>query len=310
MDIVSDVLGLLKLESTLYFRTVFYAPWGICVPAYENVARFHFVHRGRCWVSVGGGKIALNQGDLIIIPHGAEHSIHDPVDAPVESLEKATAHFLGEGVFTYGQQGSTNDTQLVCGHWSFDQHTRHSLIDMLPGFIHIPRSSTTTSWLEQSLEMIGYETEMEQPGYQQITTKLSETIFTYVIRNYLAFQESNRQFYGALKDKNIVNVLQALHQAPSDNWNIEMMCAIANLSRTGFINRFTSLVGMTPLQYLTHWRMQISCRLLLDSDLPIIGIAEKVGYQSEQRQRSAECLKNIMRLAPVYTEKKGKQMNR
>jgi len=281
MDIVSDVLSLLKLESTFYFRTVFYEPWGILVPSYENVARFHFVHRGRCWVSVDGEKITLNQGDLIIIPHGAKHVIHNPVDAKVETLEKASANYLGEDVFIYGEQGTNNDTQLVCGHWSFDQRVTHALIEMLPGYIHVKRSSATNSWLEQTLSMIGYETEMAQPGYQQITKKLSESIFTYTVRDYLATHDKDGQFYGALRDKNILKVLQALHQTPSENWNIEMMCSIANLSRTSFINRFASHVGMTPLQYLTHWRMQISCRLLLDSDSPIIEIAEKVGYQSE-----------------------------
>jgi len=121
MDIISDILGLLKLESTLYFRTAFHAPWGINVPSYENVARFHFVHRGRCWVTVGEQKILLNQSDLIIIPNGFSHSIHDPIDARIESLDTATENYLGDGVFSYGAPSTDNDTQLVCGHWSFDQ---------------------------------------------------------------------------------------------------------------------------------------------------------------------------------------------
>ena len=87
MDVFSDVLGLLKMKSTLYFRTAFHEPWGIRVPAFENVARFHFVHRGRCWVTVADETIALNQGDLIIVPHGGAHSIQNPVDAEIESLE-------------------------------------------------------------------------------------------------------------------------------------------------------------------------------------------------------------------------------
>ncbi|MBL1277468.1 MAG: AraC family transcriptional regulator [Ectothiorhodospiraceae bacterium] len=281
MDIISDVLSLLKLESTIYFRTAFFEPWGIRVPTFENVARFHFVHRGRCWITVGDNSVELNQGDLVIIPHGADHTIHDPIDAKIESLKKATAEYLGEGVFCYGEKGNSNDTQLVCGHWSFDPNISHPLIDTLPPLVHIKRSNKTSSWLEHSLEMIGYETEMQQPGYQQIAKKLSETIFTYAIRNYLTAESENSQFYGALRDKKILNVLQALHQSPSHSWDLESMSSVANLSRTGFINRFTKLVGMTPLQYLTHWRMQIGCRLLLDSDCPIIDIAEKVGYQSE-----------------------------
>lgn len=283
MDIVSDVLSLFKLKSTLYFRTEFHGPWGIRVPAYENVARFHFVHRGRCWLSVGDNdkKIPLHQGDLAIIPHGAEHSIFDPVDAEIQSLEQATSNYAGEGVFVYGNKGLANDTQLVCGHWSFEKDVSHPLISMLPDHIYVEYSNTLGTWLEHTLNMIGVETETNYPGYEQITLKLSETILIYVIRDYLVSTKVDIPFYNALRDKKILKVLQTLHSNPSVSWNLETMCAIANLSRTSFANRFATLVGMTPHQYLTYWRMQLSRRLLVESDSPIISIAENVGYQSE-----------------------------
>ena len=37
MDLLSDILAVMKLRGTLYFRTAFTAPWGIEVPPYENV---------------------------------------------------------------------------------------------------------------------------------------------------------------------------------------------------------------------------------------------------------------------------------
>ena len=283
MDIVSDVLSLLKLNSSIYFRTEFHAPWGICVPAYENVARFHFVHRGRCWISVKDidEKFPLNQGDLVIIPHGVEHSIFDPADAEIESLEEATSHYLGEGVFVYGDTKSGADTQLICGHWSFEKDTSHPLIEMLPKHIRIERSNAPSSWLENTLTMIGSETEMNRPGHEQVTLKLSESILIYVIRDYLISGDIDAEFYNALKDEKILKVLQEMHRTPSYSWTLEAMSSIALLSRTSFMNRFTSLVGMTPLQYLTHWRMQIGRQILSETDSAIIEIAERVGYQSE-----------------------------
>lgn len=56
MDLLSDILLRLNLRGSLYFRTSFTSPWGVEVPAYENVARFHFVHRGRCLVRVAGRR--------------------------------------------------------------------------------------------------------------------------------------------------------------------------------------------------------------------------------------------------------------
>ena len=52
MDLLSNILGVMQLSETLYFRTSFTAPWGVQVPAFENVSRFHYVHRGRCFVRI------------------------------------------------------------------------------------------------------------------------------------------------------------------------------------------------------------------------------------------------------------------
>lgn len=77
LDILNDILVRLSVEGTLYFRTSFTHPWGVPVPVYENVARFHLAHRGGCMVRVSmtGETVELAQGDLVIIPHGAAHDI-------------------------------------------------------------------------------------------------------------------------------------------------------------------------------------------------------------------------------------------
>ena len=38
LDFLSDILTKLSLQGTLYFRTSFTEPWGVQVPAFENVA--------------------------------------------------------------------------------------------------------------------------------------------------------------------------------------------------------------------------------------------------------------------------------
>ncbi len=73
MDLLSDILSHMQLKGTLYFRTAFTSPWGLKVPSYENVARFHFAHKGACFVRVEGqdDPVPLGQGDLVIITRGA-----------------------------------------------------------------------------------------------------------------------------------------------------------------------------------------------------------------------------------------------
>ena len=45
--------------------------------------------------------------------------------------------------------------------------------------------------------------------------------------------------------------------------------------------RFQQLVGSSPMQYLTQWRMLLAANLLRRSNAPLARIAEEVGYQTD-----------------------------
>ena len=66
------------------------------------------------------------------------------------------------------------------------------------------------------------------------------------------------------------------------------------MSRSGFALMFKKKVGVTPMDYLKHWRMQVACELLQSSDESLSAIASAVGYGSESAfsmafQRVVKC---------------------
>ena len=161
MDLLSSVLAQMKLQGTLYFRTAFSPPWGVRVPAFENVARFHYVHRGRCWLEIAGieAPLLLEQGDLVLVTRGAEHVLADSRSASVKTVDEVVAEsgFTGEGALVYGTQGQGHDTQLVCGHFAFDRDASHhdrSIAALPPCPEH---RRCVASLARQHLELIGSE---------------------------------------------------------------------------------------------------------------------------------------------------------
>ena len=108
MDTLSKILDSLHFHGSFYFTTNFNGPWSIKVPHYKNVARFHYVTQGRCWVQVAGVDEAqlLSSGDLIIIPHGATHILSDEADRAPISLDEAFVqeNYDGHGVFQIAVQ--------------------------------------------------------------------------------------------------------------------------------------------------------------------------------------------------------------
>jgi AraC-like DNA-binding protein len=51
------------------------------------------------------------------------------------------------------------------------------------------------------------------------------------------------------------------------------------MSRSAFAARFKELLGQTPLEYVTEWRMQKAIKLLERRDKKLPEVARLVGYE-------------------------------
>jgi AraC-like DNA-binding protein len=288
LDLLSNILTNLSMQGTLYFRTSFSKPWGVAVPSYQNVARFHFAHRGGCLVRVDGTgtTVDLAQGDLVIIPHGTSHALfcgHEPEKTimPLDTVLERSG-YNGSGVLVYGGDEEPSETQLICGHFSFDPSSRHVLLDRLPPYIHIKNYGESAGrWMEATLRMIGEEAGGAKMGGDLIALKLSEAIFAQAVRSFIEGDEATKLGLGAFSDKNLSRALDAFHNSPTDGWTVESLAQAAGMSRTGFAVQFQKTMDMTPLEYVTHWRMELAKRVLQDPGASLTDAAENAGYSSD-----------------------------
>lgn len=288
LDLLSDILTNLSVRGTLYFRTSFTKPWGVAVPAYENVARFHFAHRGSCLVSVDGvaEPVSLAQGDLIIIPHGSSHELfcgHRP-DRKILPLDTVLERsgYAGSGVLVYGGDEPQSETQLICGHFSFEKRARHVLMDRLPPFIHLKNyGETAGKWMEATLRVIGDEAGGQRMGGDLIALKMSEAILAQAIRSFLESNQAPDCGLGAFSDRNLHRALEAFHKVPNKTWTVETLAQAGGMSRTSFAVLFQKKMAMTPMQYVTSWRMEVAKKSLANPANTLTIAAESAGYASE-----------------------------
>jgi AraC family transcriptional activator of mtrCDE len=258
LDLVRDILTRLSLKGSLYFRSNFSEPWGIRVPQFQNVARFHYVNNGEALMRVAGSKtgISLSKGDLILIPHGNEHimSCHfsGPDDAlPLEDV-LIQSGFDGRGALVWGGGQIQRDTQIISGHFAFAPGSRHPLLDRLPPYIHLAGYGDTAGpWLEATLRVISEETGGARLGGDLIALKMSEAIFAQAIRTYIEQSAADPKGISGFVDPYLSRALSAFHAAPASQWTVATLAAKAGLSRTGFAERFAKMLGMTPMQYVT-----------------------------------------------------------
>lgn len=285
MDVLSDILRTIRVQGSLYYRTAFSKRWGITVPRHGNVARYHLVTRGFCWVQVEGvaQPVRLESGDLIVIPHGAEHCLADDLSVPAVAADEVVRQtgFVGEGPLIWGSEPSDDPVSLICGHFSFGSEQGGLLVKSLPAFLHIKHTETLHyGWLADAMKFIALEATSWQPGSEAVVNRLSEIVFVQTVRAYAQSHRSGAGILSALSDPEVGRALQALHRNPAFNWTVDELAREAGMSRTLFSGRVKELLGLSPISYLTQWRMELAREALFDRRLSVAEVAEKVGYQS------------------------------
>lgn len=268
----------MRLKSCVYFQREFAAPWGMEMAA-GPYAQFHMVARGRCCLKFDGGLIELAGGDVVVFPRGEGHLLlDDPASIPVPGravleAEKGSAPLFADG----GER-----VRLLCGHFEFDRAFRHPLATELPRLIHVKAlSEEQPDWFEAVGRIMIRETGAEQPGASTVVDRLAEVLFIQVLRAYLHQNQPARGFLGAIRNPQINRALKAMHSEYGGNLSLADIARKAGMSRSNLALRFKSVMGETPMNYVTRWRMLKARELLKASDKSLPDIAERVGYSSE-----------------------------
>ncbi len=280
MDALSDILKLIRLKSTVYFRKDFASPWGMEM-GNSPFAQFHLVVRGHCYLQTDDMKdpTDLYAGDILVFPKGKSHWLADnPASKKIPGIKVVEAHENNQTLF----EGEKLSTTLICGHFEFDKDFKHPFLQSLPELIHITDTERRQlSWLETATQVIMQETDSDEPGSEVVATRLAEVLFIQILRIYIAQSNIDGGYLTALKDKHIHNALSLIHHDPKNSWTLTGIAKIIGMSRSAFAARFKQLTGNTPMNYLANWRMNIAKDIIKDQNLSLIEIAEKVGYSSE-----------------------------
>jgi AraC-like DNA-binding protein len=93
--------------------------------------------------------------------------------------------------------------------------------------------------------------------------------------------------------------LRAIHNRVNTPSTVESLAKAAGMSPSAFALRFNKLLGQTPLEYVTGWRMQKAIQLLQQRDKKLIAVARAVGYESDAAFSTA--FKRVVGLTPRNT---------
>ena len=294
MDALSETLRVVQLVGAIFIQGKFTAPWcyqspsadtaaKVLEPNAERIVIFHLITEGECFVEIEGDRpMKLVAGDAVLFPQGDAHLMtSQPGLLPARSGRLGDVLKRRPRTLMYGGGGAT--TRLVCGYLACDARLAQMLLAGLPPVVRVNvRGSNAGMWLEASVRYALAEARSPRPGGAGVLSKLSEVLFIEVLRQYMnEHHEGRTGWLAGLGDRIVGSALNAMHESPARAWTLEELARTAGSSRSVLAERFQQLVGTSPMQYLTQWRMLLAANLLCRSNAPLTRIAEDVGYQTD-----------------------------
>jgi len=283
-DPLSEALRLVRADTTVVFRVLCGAPWGVGIEADFGPA-FHIVTRGVCYLEIAGqpGQLRLAGGDLVILPAGRRHWIRDRPGTPVSGLGQilACAATGGHGPARLGGNGAP--AWLVCGGFTIQAWRQQPLWPLLPPVIHIRGSAgQPVPWVAATLGLLAAENAARAPGSGAVVDRLADLLLTQAVRAALA-QDAPAATAGlsAWRDPQIAKAIGLIHRDPEHPWTVDGLAGEVALSRSAFASRFRQCLGESPKSYVTRIRLVRAAATLRSTSLGLPQIALRAGYASQ-----------------------------
>ena len=313
MDVLSDVLRVVRLSGAVFFTADFSSPWALespipnmltaaVMPEAECVVLFHILVDGHCEVECKAHPLTtMASGDVIVFPRGDQHTMRSQgagKGTPLAAIFSPGKH-VEPPQLSYGGGGRTS--RFVCGYLNCDQRFS-PLVEALPTMllvrsrddystieavdasgIHptgVPHGSST--WLGTTLKFTVNEARAARPGNVAMLGRLTELMFVEILREYMQRLPTTQSgWFAAVNDAHVGKALRLLHANPVRDWTVDELAREVALSRSVLAQRFTDLVGEAPMRYLANWRMQLAKQMMREGTHNIQEVATRVGYDSE-----------------------------
>lgn len=293
-ETLHHVLDALRLQGAIFLRAEYTEGWALegqggrafarlVHPGAERLILFHVVASGQCWVSLDDHERHwARAGEVIVLPYGDEHRMGgaEPAESvPITSVFPRPP-WEEFPVVRHGQGG--NRTDVVCGFLHSEDPLFDPRLHAFPrAFVVRPPPGPAANWVDASIAYALEESSGKRLGV--VSTRLPELLLVEVLRLHLATAPAvGVGWTAALRDPVLARALALIHGQPERRWSVAQIAAGAAASRSLLDRRFRDVLGLSPIRYLTRWRMHMAQELLGGTDASIAAIARRVGYGSEE----------------------------
>lgn len=169
--------------------------------------------------------------------------------------------------------------ELLCATFDFGGGLGNPLLRTLPDELLVPLAQIPS--LEPALGLLFDEAFADHCGRQAALDRLVEYVLILLMRHAMDANLLQAGILAGLAEPRLAKAINAMHERPEAAWTLASLAQRAGMSRARFAVNFRRLVGMTPLDYLTEWRLSLA-KSLLKHGKPMGLVAPAVGYASPE----------------------------
>jgi AraC-like DNA-binding protein len=280
---LSEIFGSMRIQEAVYKRLEATAPWGVHYSGDRGPrVRFILVVRGSALLRFKNQRrtFSLSAGDLFIsvLSYEPFTLVDHPRSAVVDSCELLKLEV--DRVIHYGGGGPL--TTLVCGAFGMSTFGAPLISTILPRLLRLRLEQNRSHAFQSILDLLAAET--AQPGIASscLLSCLYESLFVYAVRAYARSSAAPpKGWLAAISDKHLNKAIEAMHSGLDRSWSVESLAREARMSRSAFALKFRTVLGQTPLEYLTQWRMYKAGAMIRSNNTSFSEVASAVGYESE-----------------------------
>ena len=216
----------------------------------DGLGYIHVLRAGRLRVETAGARpVELNRPSLVFYMTPTSHRLV-PLD---------------------------DDTETVCASFEFGSGLHNPLFQALPEMIRLDLDQAPT--LATTLQLMFSEAMEQHCGRQAVLDRLIEVVIIQLLRDLMDQERLQFGLLAGLADPRLAKAINALHADPARAWSLERLAATAGMSRARFAATFHTTVGITPMAYLSEWRLGVA-QSLLRKGYSVQIVADRIGYAS------------------------------
>lgn len=293
LDWLSRLLSMMTVRGQLEIRCSYGAPWEV---SYEDSPPgqmpYHVILAGSAVLEVSrsGPPLHLGAGDIVMLPHGSGHVLHDG-----SGKSPSPARNRGDLNLTFSENtGDGERLEMLCGSFILAPPHDRFVRDYLPTNFVVrtatgdeSHGSETSAQLTGLLALMRTESNASHLGGNAMLNALSSALFTLTLRMASESNDAPTGLLALVGQPRLAPALTAMFSEPARPWTLPELAGLCNMSRATLIRHFQDKVGRSANDLLTAIRMTLAANELKKTNASTEAVAESVGYQSVAAFRRA-----------------------